>query len=118
MALNPCPSAHCSGIQGNVNEVCKASGWGVNHPVIVQQADGSICYCTCSCLAFGTPVQTGTGDFRAIEQYQVGDSVRACGLSLKWGAHNVEFSAGGLLPKNRSMCYESLCRPLRAGDEP
>lgn len=91
--VNPCPSAHCSGIQGSVNEICKATGWGVNHPVIVQGPDGSICYCTCSCLAFGTPVATDTG-YRAIETFVVGDTVRACGLDLDWQSHTVAFSNG------------------------
>lgn len=94
MALVPCASAHCSGIQGSVNEVCKSAGWPVSHPVIVQEANGNICYCTCSCLAFGTPVQDGDGEYKAIEMFQVGDSVLAAGLSLRWEAQAVEFSAG------------------------
>lgn len=94
MALNPCPSAHCSGIQGNVNEVCKATGWGVSHPVVVSMPDGSVCYCTCSCLAFGTPVETREGVYAPIESFVVGDAVRACGPDLRWEEHKVEFSHG------------------------
>lgn len=92
--MDPCPSAHCSGIQGPVNEVCKASGWGINHPVIVQKPDGTICYCSCSCLAFGTPVQTEASAYKAIQEFAVGDTVLACGLDLHWSTKKVQFSNG------------------------
>jgi hypothetical protein len=92
--VDACPGNHCSSVQGPVNEVCKATGWGVNHPVVVQMPNGTICFCTCSCLAFGTPVEAGGGGYRAIEQYAVGDTVLACGLGLNWQSHTVEFSNG------------------------
>jgi hypothetical protein len=92
--MDQCESAHCGGIQGQVNEICKATGWGVNHPVIVQKPDGTICYCSCSCLAFGTPVMNANGDFQAIESFHVGGSVMACGSDLSWKAVAVEYSGG------------------------
>ncbi|MDA0631861.1 hypothetical protein OUY22_00390 [Nonomuraea sp. MCN248] len=58
----------------------------------LEHPDG--CYCTCSCLAFGTPVQTGDGSFQAIEKFRVGDTVLACGPSLSWRPVRVEFSNG------------------------
>lgn len=91
--VRTCSSAHCSGADAEINTLCKELGWPVNHPVLTRDDQGP-CICSCSCLAFGTPVQTGDGSFRAIEQYVVGDTVMASGLSLEWSSKEVAFSAG------------------------
>jgi hypothetical protein len=91
--LRNCSSAHCSGADAEINELCKQLGWPVNHPVLTRDDQGP-CLCTCSCLAFGTLVQTGDGSFRAIEQFVVGDDVLAANTSLDWAPKRVEFSAG------------------------
>lgn len=93
MALRQCSSQHCSGADAELNEVCKAEGWPVNHPVITRDENGP-CYCSCSCLAHGTPVQSGDRSFKAIEDYQIGDTILACGKSLQWKEAKVEFSQG------------------------
>jgi len=96
MAVDKCPSAHCSGVSQAINMICKSQGWAVNHPVLVTDPNdpNKLCYCSCSCLAFGTPVQAGDGSFRAIEDYQVGDTVLAAGKSLTWTEQEVVFSNG------------------------
>jgi hypothetical protein len=92
-ALRNCASAHCSGADAEINELCKQLGWPVNHPVLTRDDQGP-CLCTCSCLAFGTLVQVGDGSFRAIEEFVVGDQVLAADTSLNWAPKTVEFSAG------------------------
>ena len=93
MAIRKCASAHCSGADAEINEICKQAGWPVNHPVLTRDAQGP-CTCSCSCLAFGTPVQASDGDFKAVEAYVVGDHVLAAGKDLAWGAQAVVFSQG------------------------
>ncbi|MFT4278227.1 MAG: hypothetical protein QM576_17925 [Rhodopseudomonas sp.] len=91
--VRQCDSAHCSGADAEINEICKQLGWPVNHPVLTRDSHGP-CTCSCSCLAFGTPVQAGDQAFWPIETFRVGDQVRACGLDLKWTSKQVAFSGG------------------------
>lgn len=93
MAVRQCSSAHCSGADPQINAICKELGWPVNHPVLTRDASGP-CTCSCSCLAFGTPVQAGDGNFRAIETFVVGDAVNAAGRDLKWTPRQIVFSQG------------------------
>lgn len=93
MALRQCDSAHCSAADAEINEVCVAEGWSINHPVITRDSQG-ICNCSCSCLAFGTMVQEGSGSFKAIETYVEGDVVMAAGVDLQWAPQRVVFSGG------------------------
>src|ERR1044072_9906104 len=93
MALRPCSSAHCSGADAEINEICKAEGWPVNHPVLTRDAQGP-CTCSCSCRSHGTAVQTGDAHYRSIESFAVGDYVLAASRQLDWNSHKVEFSQG------------------------
>lgn len=93
MALRQCDSAHCSGADAELYQLCIDLGLDVGYPVLTRDANGP-CTCACSCLAFGTPVQAAEGEFRAIEEYQVGDTVLAAGRSLEWSPVEVRYSAG------------------------
>lgn len=93
MPIRQCSSAHCSGADAEINEICVAEGWPINHPVLTRDPDGP-CYCSCSCLAFGTLVQEGSGSFKAIETYAEGDQVMAAGTALEWTPRPVVFSGG------------------------
>lgn len=69
--------------------------WGnyytCNAPLVVQ-----ICYCCCSCLAFGTPIATPQG-VKAIELFDIGDSVSVGSWDkskLGWADGSVKFSSG------------------------
>ena len=93
MGVRQCSSAHCGSVDSEINEVCTSMGWAVNHPVVTRDAQGP-CLCSCSCLAFGTPVQIGDNSYRPIEEFVVGDNVLACGKDLKWQKQEVMFSNG------------------------
>ncbi len=93
MALRQCESAHCSGADAEINEICKQEGWAVGHPVLTRDSQGA-CVCTCSCLAFGTPVEDGAGQTKAIEAYVVGDEVMTAGADLNWTPRPVVYSGG------------------------
>lgn len=91
--VRQCSGAHCSAVDAEINQVCKEVGWSVNHPVFTRDANGP-CTCSCSCLAFGTPVQATANEFKAIEEYAIGDPVYAADADLNWTERRVEFSQG------------------------
>ena len=60
-------------------------------PLMVQ-----MCFCCCSCLAFGTPIATPDGA-KAIELFNIGDSVSVGSWDkskLGWANGSVKFSSG------------------------
>jgi hypothetical protein len=93
MPIRQCDSAHCSGVDEELNTICKEAGWPVSHPVLTRDAMGP-CACSCSCLAHGTPVQVSANGFQAIESIAVGDQVMAADVNLKWVPRTVVFSQG------------------------
>lgn len=83
--IPPCPGTHCSApsVQKHVNDVCKQNGWPVGAHVLVQGPSGW-CYCTCSCLAFGSMVRASASQQRQIQEFQTGNPIYACDLAFKW----------------------------------
>jgi len=73
MATPMCPAEHCSKTSTAINDTCKANDWPVNHLVLVcNPVTGECCNCTCSCLAYGTPVAIPSGT-KAIQTFALGD---------------------------------------------
>lgn len=93
MGTPMCTAQHCGSVSQQINDTCKANGWPVNHLVLVCDKSGYCCNCTCSCLAYGTPVAI-PGGTKAIETFALGDPVLAAGPDLKWVSMPVEFSDG------------------------
>jgi len=93
MAIRQCLAAHCSGADPEIYQVCVQNGLPAGYPVLTKDANGP-CTCSCSCLAFGTPVQIGTNAFEAIEKIETGGTVFAAGKDLNWAEQPVEFSQG------------------------
>jgi len=52
-----------------------------------------VCYCCCSCMAWGTKIATPDGD-KEVQTFVVGDAVLAAGSDLKWRPYAVEWSDG------------------------
>ena len=89
-----CSAAHCSGVSTGINNTCKKNGWPVNHLVLVcDPVTGDCCNCTCSCLAYGTPVAIPSGT-KAIQTIALGDPVLAADTNFQWKPMPVEFSDG------------------------
>jgi hypothetical protein len=81
-------------VSSYVNQNCKDNNWALNHLVVVCDFNtGLCCSCTCSCLAFGTPVAVPDGT-KAIQAFAVGDPVLAADTDFNWTAKPVEFSDG------------------------
>lgn len=93
MAIRQCSAAHCSIADPEIYAVCVQNGLPAGYPVLTKDPNGP-CTCSCSCLAFGTPVQIGNNDFEVIEKIETGSKVLAAGLDLQWSEHVVEFSQG------------------------
>jgi hypothetical protein len=93
MPIRPCSQAHCSKADPEIYEVCVQNGLPAGYPVLTKDENGP-CTCSCSCLAFGTPVQIDAAEYEAIEQIRVGDEVLAAGKDLQWSKQRVEFSQG------------------------
>ncbi|MFJ8369530.1 MULTISPECIES: M48 family metalloprotease [unclassified Bacillus cereus group] len=91
--VRECESAHCSGADAEINEVCKQEGWAIGHPVLTRDSQG-ICTCKCSCFALNTPIFISENEIKAIQEIQEGDYVYAAGLDLKWHQKKVVFSQG------------------------
>jgi hypothetical protein len=87
----PCAGDHCSrqSVQQHVNEVCKQNDWPVGHHVLVKGSDNKWCYCTCSCLAFGSPVQATSTSTQQIQEFKLNSPVYATDLNFNWQQLNV-----------------------------
>jgi hypothetical protein len=108
-----CTDLHCSQRSATLDKYCHCQGvYEVNkvpctvngQPAMccpfnqytayrVESADGSACYCCCSCFAWGTPIAVPEG-IKEIQNFLVGDPVMVAGESLSWGPATVEFSDG------------------------
>jgi hypothetical protein len=56
-----CGDTHCNSqeVYDTSKATCEANGWGRDVKIVSRKADGSCCYCWCSCAAYGTLVLTG-----------------------------------------------------------
>ncbi len=104
MPLPMCSGEHCSAVEESYNETCKEEGWAVNHKVMVCE-NGTCCNCTCSCLAYNTPVFISNTETMPIQSINIGDSVLAR-ENGDWVEKTVEFSDGtSPLSVQPEMCY-------------
>ena len=92
--VRECNRGHCHKSDREIWELCEALDLEAGYPVLTRDEDGP-CTCACSCLAFGTPIQTAADEFKAVETFVVGDSVMATGKDLaSFEPRAVQFSAG------------------------
>ncbi len=90
-----CSSAHCSGVSKQINDTCKKNSWPLNHLVLVcNPVTGECCNCTCSCLAYNTPVLIPNSQQKLIQDFKIGDLVIAFNPDGTSAPHPVEFSNG------------------------
>lgn len=101
-----CSEQHCGGVSDAINKTCKANNWPVNHLVLVCDPNtGTCCNCTCSCLAYNTPVAVSADNTMAIQAFQLNDPVLARDNG-EWVEKQVKFSDGtGPDSLQPEMCY-------------
>lgn len=89
-----CPVDECAKVQSGVDHRCHDKGWPAGTPFGIYHPDGSLCFCCCSCFAYGTQIQYTENDFKSIEEFIPGDPVLAAGTDLNWTTHTVDLSSG------------------------
>lgn len=94
MSTPMCSAQHCGSVSQQINDTCKANDWPVNHLVLVCDTTGYCCNCTCSCLAFDTPVTVSAGQTKAIQTFKLDDPVLAFDPSGAPQQRSVAFSDG------------------------
>lgn len=67
--------------------------YGANSPVAVYESTG-LCWCCCSCYAYGMPVAAPDDPHKKVETYVRGDTVLAGDAKLRFSPATVEFSDG------------------------
>jgi hypothetical protein len=100
-----CGDTLCGSIQGDINEYCDHLGLGGDVPVPQAGPNGK-CWCCCSCMAWGTPIEVSAGNYRMIETILTGMKVIATGGNLgSWEAREVT-GIGGIAPGTPlDFCY-------------
>lgn len=111
------PYTHCEDTEDYTHKVCKCqppfevSGqcpYGPNSPIPSYDNKG-MCYCCCSCFAFGTLIAVDNTHYKVVEEFVPGDLVYAASVdpatnNLTWKVMPVEFSQGtGDLAKQSLM---------------
>src|SRR5882757_10847580 len=71
----------CGRIQGKINKYCEHNGLGGDVPVPQWSEATGDCWCCCSCMAWGTPIEVSPGNYRMIEMIVPGMKVIATGGS-------------------------------------
>lgn len=90
-----CAEQHCAAKSEKINKICKANNWQVNHLVLVCNEQTEICCnCTCSCLAFDTPVRQSATSTKAIQTFVIGDRVLAFDADGQSRESTIAFSNG------------------------
>jgi hypothetical protein len=84
--LPPCSQSHCSAVDSQIYAICQRKGWGADMQLPTRDSDGTLCYCSCSCLAYGTEIAVPDGA-KEIQDFVKGDAVLVVeedGQSKKW----------------------------------
>lgn len=90
-----CTGEHCSKVSAVINEACKERGWGINKSVpVCNPFTGECCMCSCSCLAFNTPVLVSAGQYKNVQDFLIGDPVMAFNPDGTSASTEVGFSNG------------------------
>lgn len=93
--MNPpekmCDYNRCMAIQARIDKTCHNRKWEPGSPYILDNPDGSVCYCCCSCFAENTPIAVTGSEYRLIQDFRKGDPVYAANSKLEWQQVSVDF---------------------------
>ncbi|MDA9421113.1 fibronectin type III domain-containing protein [Bradyrhizobium sp. CCBAU 53380] len=92
-----CGDPYCGAIQVDINEYCQHTGIGGDVPV-PQNPESGKCWCCCSCMAWGTPIETSEGNYRLIETIVTGDTVLSTGGKMDAWVPREVTGVGGIAP--------------------
>lgn len=95
----------CGKIQGKINKYCTHNDIANDVPV-PQFTAGGECYCCCSCMAWGTPIETSKDTYRLVETLEKGDIVLATGGNIEGFNEYQITGVGGIAPgEPLAFCY-------------
>jgi hypothetical protein len=95
----------CGQIQGDINEYCHHNGLGGDVPVPQIGTNGK-CWCCCSCMAWGTPIEVSKETYKLIEKIMPGENVLATGGNLNGWEECEVTEVGGIAPGTPlDFCY-------------
>ncbi len=105
-----CGDTLCGRIQGKINNYCKHNGLGGDVPV-PQSPESGDCWCCCSCLAWGTPIEVETDLYMPIEKIERGRTVLATGGKMASWESIAVTDVGGVAPGTElDFCYTAVFR--------
>src|SRR5215510_12166484 len=83
-----CDYNRCLRIQQRIDSACHNRNWAPGSPYLLDNPDGSVCYCCCSCFAWNVPIAVGPSTTKPIQTFVVNDPVYAAvvknGAIVEW----------------------------------
>ncbi len=93
-----CDYDRCMKIQKRIDDACHNRNWAPGSPYVLDNPDGSVCYCCCSCFGYDTPIAVADGAFKMIQDFVAGDMVWSAvmnnGVIDHWASYSVATSTG------------------------
>lgn len=89
-----CDYNRCLRIQQQIDSACHARSWEPGSPYILDNPDGTVCYCCCSCFFQDTPIAVAENAFKLVQDIKTTDTVLAAyqvGTALEWRETVVDF---------------------------
>ncbi|WP_346320181.1 Hint domain-containing protein [Chitinophaga sp. YIM B06452] len=86
-----CDYNRCMKIQNKIDASCHGRHWEPGTPYVLDNPDGSVCYCCCSCFAENTQIAVSASEYRAVQDFRPNDVVYAADGNLNWKEYRVDF---------------------------
>lgn len=86
-----CDYNRCMKIQQKIDNSCHSRHWEPGSPYVLDNPDGSVCYCCCSCFAHNTPIAVNGTDYKLVQDFRKNDKVFAADANLNWKEVTVDF---------------------------
>lgn len=86
-----CDYNRCMKIQSKIDKSCHNRRWEPGSPYVLDNPDGSQCYCCCSCFAENTPIAVNSTEYKLVQDFRVNDLVYAADAKLNWKQVRVDF---------------------------
>jgi hypothetical protein len=86
-----CDYKRCVAMQKRIDAACHNRGWAPGSPYYLDNPDGSVCACCCSCFAENTPIAVNANAFKLIQDFAPGDVIYTADKNLNWTERKVEF---------------------------
>ncbi|HEY4063109.1 MAG TPA: hypothetical protein VGM30_14485 [Puia sp.] len=88
-----CDPKRCLKLARSITKICSDRKWAPDSPFMLDNPDGSVCYCTCFLFGFEskTSILTRGFSFKKASAIIPGDTVQASGKEFSWRPVNVDY---------------------------